>query len=368
MARTTLTVLVIACCVLGATVTGHADPPEASVFPDSPENRELFERAVTNYRMIDREHSRYADVNGIRLHYLEWGDAEGIPLIWSHGYSSTAYELVMVAPALVEAGYHVYSITYRGHGQTQVADYDFSLYTIADDIAALMDRLEVKRAVIGGLSLGGGVTTAFYDSYPERVLALVLEDGGSVWPQIAVELFTEKVKEMPPDPAKPPAMPTRYESAFEGIAVLARQYTLGSPRPMDVDSATVLYSFLRQNPEGGWLFHIDGKPMMGAPELAMDPAAGHLLPPLARSWRGLQPEIVYRNLDVPVLLIDPTGDDEMYPSRVPWNQKLAERHPRWIHHVLYPDTPHAAHPSRPEWFVRDMKLLLEWMRASGAEE
>jgi pimeloyl-ACP methyl ester carboxylesterase len=43
-----------------------------------------------------------------------------------------------------------------------------------------MDQLKIKKAVIGGWSRGGYISTAFYDTYPERVLGLILEDGGSV--------------------------------------------------------------------------------------------------------------------------------------------------------------------------------------------
>ncbi|MEN8164494.1 MAG: alpha/beta hydrolase [Acidobacteriota bacterium] len=360
--------LLIGICIVSASFAGEAAEPPPVTFADTPENRQLVEQAVENFRRIDTRHSRFAEINGIRMHYLEWGDDNGIPLIWSHGFSSTAYELVQVAPALAEAGYHVFSITYRGHGQTQVEDYDFSLYTIADDIAALMDHLELPCAVIGGLSLGGGVATVFYAGYPERVIAIVLEDGGSVWPQIYAERFAEKMREMPAEASEPaPPMPTRYESAFDGAATVIPMYMYGAPRTLDVDMATMFYSFLRQTAEGEWVYHIDAEKLIGSPELLMDPAAGRLLPLLERSWRSLLPEVIYRNLDLPVLLIDPTGDDGLDDTDVEENEKLADQHPEWIHHVLYPETPHIAHPNRPEWFVRDMKKLLGWIEAAGSD-
>ena len=62
-----------------------------------------------------RSHGRFVEVNGIRMHYLEWGEQNGIPLVWAHGSASTGYEIRAVAPRLVQAGYRVLSVDYRGH-------------------------------------------------------------------------------------------------------------------------------------------------------------------------------------------------------------------------------------------------------------
>ena len=68
----------------------------------------------------------------------------------------------------------------RGHGRTDSpedpAQYSEEL-TIAD-MAALLDMLGVDRAVVGGLSLGGYMSLAFYREHPQRVRALVLCDTG----------------------------------------------------------------------------------------------------------------------------------------------------------------------------------------------
>ena len=93
----------------------------------------------------------------------------------------TAFEIIGVQSGLVEAGYRVIAIDYRGHGKTQGSfnASNTSLYHIADDIAQLMNYLEIDKAVVGGLSKGGWIATAFYDAYPNKVLGLLLEDGGS---------------------------------------------------------------------------------------------------------------------------------------------------------------------------------------------
>jgi pimeloyl-ACP methyl ester carboxylesterase len=68
----------------------------------------------------------------------------------------------------------------RGHGQSDYPD-DPAAYSEAatvGDIAALLDAVGARRAVVGGLSLGGYMSLAFYRAHPERVSALLIIDTG----------------------------------------------------------------------------------------------------------------------------------------------------------------------------------------------
>jgi len=82
--------------------------------------------------------------------------------------------------ALETAGYRLITWDMRGHGGTDSPD-DPAQYSEAltvADMTSLLDLLGVERAVIGGLSLGGYMSLAFYRAQPERVRALVLCDTG----------------------------------------------------------------------------------------------------------------------------------------------------------------------------------------------
>jgi len=318
-------------------------------FPDTPANRQIEQQAYQTYTTIKEKHSRTIDVNGIQMAYLEWGTS-GVPLIWAHGSGSTGYELINVAEPLVEAGFHVYAITYRGHGQTQVTDYDFSLKHIADDIIAMMDKLGIKKAVIGGLSLGGNVATAFYDEYPERALGLALEDGGAHAPEPrTLAFYDHKVSlragvKMAPFPV--------FKDRFEGFKFLNSVYMPGFPK----DIWPVLQSWLLEQPDGSFKVHYDPSKLIGGTTPSVDPnVRSFQLQPLGQSYRRIAPLVTYRNLSVPMLIIDPTGD--VFNPEAEF-RKLRNMHPDLITWVKYPDTPHAAHPIRPDWFVRDMKELL----------
>lgn len=68
----------------------------------------------------------------------------------------------------------------RGHGQTSVAAGPSTMETLAQDVIALMDALEISQAAVCGLSMGGYVALALYRMFPARVGALVLADTRAV--------------------------------------------------------------------------------------------------------------------------------------------------------------------------------------------
>lgn len=117
-------------------------------------------------------------LNGINIHYTVSGSGPAVLL--THGYAATGDMWEPQRGALGDAGYRLITWDMRGHGQTDSppdpSQYSEAL-TIAD-MLGLLHLLEVDRAVVGGLSLGGYMSLAFYLAHPERVRALVLCDTG----------------------------------------------------------------------------------------------------------------------------------------------------------------------------------------------
>jgi len=117
------------------------------------------------------------DRNGVKIHYEVYGD--GPALILTHGYSSTS---AMWEGQIEALSKHHKLVLWdmRGHGKS---DYpaDPNAYSEAltiGDIAALLDQIGTRRAIAGGLSLGGYMSLAFYRTHPERVAALLIIDTG----------------------------------------------------------------------------------------------------------------------------------------------------------------------------------------------
>ena len=118
-----------------------------------------------------------ANLNGIEIEYQDGG--LGSPVLLGHGYSATGRMWDGQRAALGDR-YRIVSWDMRGHGQTESpkdpAQYSAAL-TVAD-MRALLQHCGIERAVVGGLSLGGYVSLAFYLAHPEMVRALVICDSG----------------------------------------------------------------------------------------------------------------------------------------------------------------------------------------------
>ena len=118
-----------------------------------------------------------ARLNGIEIDYEATG--RGRPVILSHGYGATR-RMWNGQHATLGDRYRLVTWDMRGHGQTESLP-DAAQYSLAltvGDIRALLQSLGARRAVVGGLSLGGYVSLAFYLAHPEMVEALVICDSG----------------------------------------------------------------------------------------------------------------------------------------------------------------------------------------------
>ena len=115
--------------------------------------------------------------DGVNIYYEVRG--EGPPLILTHGYSSTsAMWQGQIAPLSQRHKLVLWDM--RGHGQSDYPP-DPNAYSEAltvADMAALLDEVGAGSAIVGGLSLGGYMSLAFYRAYPARVRALLIIDTG----------------------------------------------------------------------------------------------------------------------------------------------------------------------------------------------
>ena len=111
---------------------------------------------------------------GVRLSGEQSGD--GTPIVLLHGLTATRRYVVMGSRALERSGHRTIAYDARGHGHSSPAP-DPSAYTyelLAEDLRAVLDRLEIERAVLAGASMGAQTAFRFALEHPERVLALGL--------------------------------------------------------------------------------------------------------------------------------------------------------------------------------------------------
>ena len=117
--------------------------------------------------------SRFADVNGIRMHYLIAG--KGDPVILLHGYAQTSH---MWRPLMAELSttHTVIAPDLRGFGQTSKPDGGYDKKTMAQDVHALVNALGYKRVGVAGHDIGLMVAYAYAAQYPDEVDRLALMD------------------------------------------------------------------------------------------------------------------------------------------------------------------------------------------------
>lgn len=112
-------------------------------------------------------------IDDIQLAYTDTG--VGRPVVLIHGYPFNA-TLWNEQVAALSNSYRVIVPDLRGFGESDSSPAPVTMERMAQDVAQLLDHLEISRAVIAGLSMGGYVTLAFQKLFPSRVRALVLAD------------------------------------------------------------------------------------------------------------------------------------------------------------------------------------------------
>ena len=115
--------------------------------------------------------SGYAEVNGINLYHEVYGQGE--PLVLIHGGLTTIGEMEGWVQALAKTR-QVIAVETQGHGRTADTDRPMSFATMGDDIAALLNYLEIPRADLVGHSFGGASAIRVGIRYPDKVRRLVV--------------------------------------------------------------------------------------------------------------------------------------------------------------------------------------------------
>ena len=116
----------------------------------------------------------FVTLRGQRIHYEDTGGA-GLSLVLSHGflYDTTMFDAQV---RTLRPRHRVITWDQRGHGATEATEDAFTYWDSADDLAALLDHLGIRRAVIGGMSQGGFISLRFALRYPDITAGLVLID------------------------------------------------------------------------------------------------------------------------------------------------------------------------------------------------
>jgi 3-oxoadipate enol-lactonase len=106
----------------------------------------------------------------LELAYVDQGS--GLPLVLIHGFPLNKSIWSSQIDILGQFCY-VVAPDLRGSGESPTPPGEYSMFTLADDIRNLLDTLQIHKAVLCGLSMGGYVAFSFFRAWPTRVKALI---------------------------------------------------------------------------------------------------------------------------------------------------------------------------------------------------
>ena len=151
--------------------------------------------SVETALVADPYEDRFITVNGLKLHYLDWGNDTKPPFIMLHGISRVAHQFDHLAPHFRD-DYHVMAIDMRGHGDSEWSPE--GAYLVEDyvkDLEAFVDRLALHGLTLLGNSTGGRVVQVYAGLHPDRVARLISEDVGPERTNEIAAAFTRQVQQ-----------------------------------------------------------------------------------------------------------------------------------------------------------------------------
>lgn len=120
------------------------------------------------------KNSDFVNVNGVRLHYLDWGGT-GEVLLLLPGFGDNASVFDSFAQRFTDR-FHVIGFTRRGAGESDKPLTGYDTATRVEDIRRFLDTIKIEKTTIIGHSMAGDEVTMFASLYPARVNKLIYLD------------------------------------------------------------------------------------------------------------------------------------------------------------------------------------------------
>jgi pimeloyl-ACP methyl ester carboxylesterase len=188
--------------------------------------------------------SDFVNVNGIKLHYLDWG-GEGDVLLFLAGMGCNAHIFDQLAPRFTD-NFHVMALTRRGHGESDHPETGYDIDTLTEDIRQFMDALGIEKVILAGHSMASVELSHFAALYPERVLKLIFLDAAYNRSSEASRNIREN---NPWKNIQPPGLDVDYYTEEDYFAAMKRAYPSFVPIWNEAMAEQSLHEIAR-TPEG----------------------------------------------------------------------------------------------------------------------
>jgi pimeloyl-ACP methyl ester carboxylesterase len=232
----------------------------------------------------------YVTANGLRLHYLDWGNPDKPDMLLLHGFAQTCHSWDFVALAFSDR-FHVVVLDQRGHGDSDWApDGDYSPETQQKDIHAFVQTMGLTDLVIMGLSMGGRNAFTYAAGQPDDIRALVIVDAGPENMRSGSQNIRQFVQQ---------------DDELDSVDAFVQRFLKYNPRRDAIQVRGSMVHNLKQLPSGKWTWKYDG--LLRGPNRGMqqDPDAP------ARLWSYLEglacPTLVVRGAESDIMAMETAG-------------------------------------------------------------
>jgi pimeloyl-ACP methyl ester carboxylesterase len=140
------------------------------------------------------------EVNGVNLWHRVTGDGE--PVVQIHGAGFGHYNCDPATPVLSQR-FRVVDYDMRGYGASDKPIQHYDMEVWADDVAGLLDALDIETAHVHGTSMGGMVATVFAGKYPQRTQSVVINCAAAKLSRTGQLIFKNWIDIARMDPAGP---------------------------------------------------------------------------------------------------------------------------------------------------------------------
>jgi len=283
---------------------------------------------------------KFVDSQGLPIHYLEWGEPVGEPLVLVHGYLDLAHSWKAFVDALQNGRKEplwIVAPDCRGHGDSGWVGvggyYYFPDYVF--DLDCVMHALGVTRFKLIGHSMGGTISLLCAGTFPERVTRLVLIEG--IGP-LGMD-FSDAPARMRKWITEVRERGRRHFREYTSIAVGAGQLQQTNPRLNDTLALDLARAGMKQNERGKWVWKFDPLHRTAAPQPFYTRQALEFL----------------RRIECPVLIVDGKESRQMRRTDKQQRYDAIRNHQQ----VIIDHAGHMVHQDKPEQLAEIVASFLE---------
>ncbi|MBF9151193.1 alpha/beta fold hydrolase [Novosphingobium jiangmenense] len=203
----------------------------------------------------------------LRLHYVDWGNADKPPLLLVHGGRDHCRSWDWTAEALRE-DWHIIAMDHRGHGDSQwTEDGNYRTMDLVYDVAQLIHQLDLAPVTIVSHSWGANTSLRYAGLFPENVRKIVAIEGLFPTPEREAMMknvpFARRVRDFIGEKRKAAGrLPRRYPSLEDAYARMKGE----NPYLTDAQARHLTLHGINRNEDGtfSWKFdphlNVDGAP------------------------------------------------------------------------------------------------------------